>query len=475
MLDELSANRRGAGAVNAGARLDRLPPGSFHRRIMILIGIGMFVDACDIYLAPGVMGALVKEGWSDLATNAWFLFATFSGMLIGSLSSGFIGDRFGRRFSYQANLLVFGIASVAAAFAPNMGVLIGLRFFMGIGLGAEIVVGYASLAEFMPRSVRGRYVATLSAITNCGVVVVGFGGLWIIPTIGWRYMFAIIGLAAFAVWLARKDMPESPRWLESRGRLAEAETAMQAIEAECSGGQPLPPYQVVPPPTPGRYRDLFGPRLRSVTLLGAVMNGVGSLSLYGFLSWVPTFLLKEGISLSTSLTFAAVMGLGAPLGALLGASVADRFGRPRIIACFTLCEAVAGAIYPFVSNGAEVMVVGFVLTLCSYALVAVAFGLYVPELFPTELRLRGAALVNSFGRLVGMCVGFIIASLFGAFGIAGVATFLVCGLLLQAVLVLWLGPNTSDRSLEDIAAASEHRGGGVLLARAPGHAMPSVD
>ena len=156
-------------------------------------------------------------------------------------------------------------------------------------------------------------------------------------------------------------------------------------------------------------------------------------------------------------------------------AVADRFSRPRIIAAFTLCEALLGAAYPFVSNGAEVMLVGFGLTLCSYALVAIAFGLYIPELFPTELRLRGAALVGSFGRLVGACVGFVIASLFRTFGIAGVATFLVCALLLQAVMVLLLGPETSDRSLEDIAAGNGPRGATILAAEPPSHALPTLE
>ena len=461
MLDQV---RGGPAGVNAGARLDRLPPGGFHRRVMVLIGAGMFIDACDIYLAPGVLGALVKSGWSDLAMNAWFLSATFSGMLVGTLSSGFIGDRFGRRFSYQANLLVFGVASIAAAFAPNMNTLIGLRFLMGIGLGAEIVVGYSSLAEFMPRAVRGRYVALLSALTNLAVPIVGFGGLYIIPTIGWRYMFAIIGIAAGGVWLLRKDMPESPRWLESRGRLAEAEAAMQAIEAEAARAGPLPPVRPgVAAPPPGRLRDLFGPRLRRATLLGAIISAVGSLSLYGFLAWVPTFLVKEGVSLASSLTFHAVMGLGAPLGALLGAAVADRFGRPRIICAFTLMEAALGAAYPFVGNGWDLMLVGFGLTLCSYALVAIAFGLYTPELFPTELRLRGAAVVGSVGRLTGAGVQFAIAAVFGSFGVAGVAGFLVCALIVQAVAVLLLGPQTSDRSLEDIAADTAAEAAAPLL------------
>src|ERR1700761_5210199 len=129
-------------SVNAGARLDRLPICSFHWRILALIGAGMFLDAFDIYLAGGVLGAVLKQGWSTLELNAAFVSATFVGMTLGAWSAGILGDRFGRRFSYQVNLAIFGLASLAAAVAPTMTALIGARFFIGIGLGAEIVVGY---------------------------------------------------------------------------------------------------------------------------------------------------------------------------------------------------------------------------------------------------------------------------------------------------------------------------------------------
>ncbi|MBN4679051.1 MFS transporter, partial [Pandoraea nosoerga] len=107
---------------------------------LALIGAGMFLDAFDLYLAGGVLGAVLKDGWSTLELNAAFVSATFVGMTIGAWLSGILGDRFGRRFSYQMNLAIFGLASIAAAFAPNMMVLIVLRFIIGIGLGAEIVV-----------------------------------------------------------------------------------------------------------------------------------------------------------------------------------------------------------------------------------------------------------------------------------------------------------------------------------------------
>ncbi len=443
--------------ANAGARLDRLPIGSFHRRVLWLIGLGMFLDACDIYLAGGVLGALVKSGWSDLAANASFMSATFLGMVCGTFAAGWLGDRYGRRFSYQANLLLFGLASVAAAFAPTMQWLIGIRFVMGIGLGAEIVVGYSSLAEFMPRAQRGRYVALLAALVNLAVPVTGLGGAWLIPLVGWRVLFGAVGCGALVVWYLRKAMPESPRWLESRGRMAEAEALLATIETEAARAGPLPPVAAGTgeAPAPGTYRELLGAGLVRNTVLGVVVACVSGVSLYGFLSWVPTFLVKQGLSIGSSLWFAGIMGIGAPLGALLGSAVADRFGRVRCLVALALAEAVLGFAYPMVGNGVELIGVGFALTLCAYGIVAIGFALYIPELFPTRLRLRGTSAAVGISRLTSSQVGFVIVSIFGAYGIGGVAGFLSGSMVAMALAVLVLGRETSNRSLEAIAATSE--------------------
>ena len=450
----------GATRTNAGARLDRLPIGTFHRRVLWLVGLGMFLDACDIYLAGGVLGSLVKSGWSDLAANARFMSATFLGMLCGTFAAGWIGDRYGRRTSYQVNLMVFGLSSIAAAFAPNMTVLIAIRFVMGLGMGAEIVVGYSSLAEFMPRAKRGRYVALLSMVTNLAVPVTGLGGAWLIPAIGWRWLFAIVGAGALVVWALRKNMPESPRWLESRGRTEEAEAMLLAIEAEAARSGPLPPVldAVDEVPAPGRYSELLSPALIRSTVLGIIIACVSGVSLYGFLSWIPTFLVKQGLSIGSSLWFSGIMGLGAPLGALLGAFIADRLGRVSSLAGLAVCEAVLGLVYPMVGNGVELIAVGFGVTLCAYAIVAVGFALYIPEMFPTRLRLRGASVVLGIGRLSSSQVGFVIVLIFGAFGIGVVAGFLVGSMVLMALAVVLLGRETSKRSLEAIAVGAEPEG-----------------
>src|SRR4030088_2191788 len=227
-------------SVNAGSRLDRLPIGPFHRRIMLLIGIGMFFDGFDIYLAGTVLGVTLKTGFSTLPQNAIFISATFVGMMLGSFGTGFLGDRYGRRFTYQFNLLVFGLASLAAAFAPNMTILIACRFVMGVGLGAENVVGYATMTEFVPARTRGKWLGMTTVCVVTGLPVALLVASLIVPAFGWRSMFVLGGIGAIVVWYLRKNLPESPRWLEAVGRTQEAETLLLLIEREASRGQPLP-------------------------------------------------------------------------------------------------------------------------------------------------------------------------------------------------------------------------------------------
>src|SRR5213592_2397635 len=136
-----------AHAVNAGARLDRLPVSAFHYRIFGLVGAGMFFDGYDLYVAGGVLATTIQTKFSTLPQNLQFLSLSFVGMTLGSLITGFVGDKMGRRFTYQINQLVFGLASLAAAFAQDMTQLIACRFVQGLGLGAEIVVKAKTLHE----------------------------------------------------------------------------------------------------------------------------------------------------------------------------------------------------------------------------------------------------------------------------------------------------------------------------------------
>ncbi len=446
------------------ARLDRLPILPFHRRLLGLIGAGMFFDSFDIYLAGSVLGELVHGGWSDLGLNARFISATFIGMVIGAAGAGWLGDRYGRRFTYQFNLAVFGASSFACALAPSMAWLIAARFVSGIGLGAEIVVGYATLLEFIPPGHRGRWAALLSLLTNFGLFASTLVSWLLIPAFGWRPMFVIAGAGAFFVLWLRKKMPESPRWLAAQGRFAEADAVVAGAEAEAPG---LPPAVIadVPTPLPGLTTRLFVKR----AVVGSVMQAVVSIAIYGFVAWVPTFLVQHGMAINRSLGQAVLMSLGGPAGAALGWVLSDRIGRRPAIIGASLLAAACGTAFAHATSQEMAVLLGFTMFTLIYFLVAVIVAGYVPELFPTAVRMRGNAITSVAGRLTAIGVPFAVVWLFTAGGLTFVLGGVAAALVVQAVLVFLYREETNGRSLEAIAtdgdvAVSAARGG-VLASR----------
>ena len=158
-------------AISVGARLDRLPVTRLHRKVFNLVAVGMFFEGFDIYIAASVLAATYKTGFSTLAQSGLFISMTFVGMTLGALLTGFVGDRYGRRFTYQLNLIIFGAAALASVVAPDMSTLIVLRFLMGLGLGAEVVVGYSIMAEFFPARIRGRWSGMMCTVVTAGLPV----------------------------------------------------------------------------------------------------------------------------------------------------------------------------------------------------------------------------------------------------------------------------------------------------------------
>ncbi|AXF14385.1 MFS transporter [Paraburkholderia caledonica] len=448
-----STDRYTLSPASAGARLDRLPISRFHRRVLWLIGAGMFLDSFDIYLAGGVLGALAKTGWSTMHLNAAFLSSTFIGMLIGAFTAGVLGDAKGRKFTYQFNLAVFGLASLAGAFAPNMTWLIVCRFFMGLGLGAEIVVGYGSVGEFMPPAVRGKWSAYLSLITNSALFFSTFLGYLIIPSIGWRAMFAIVGVGAMIVWVLRKKMPESPRWLESKGRYDEAEAILREAEAESTRNGTLPPVVDAPRTVTRKTTllELFGPAQIRRTFLSVAVQVAVNMVIYGFIVWVPTFLMKQGLGMASSLGYTALMALGGPAGALLGVLLADRIGRRKGLIAVSALTAVIGWSYGH-STGIEMAtLLGFLLFTLTYLMVALGIATYIPELFATENRMRANGIAGCAGRITGICAPQLVVMMYAAGGVKDVLTMIIGTLVVLAVVLAAFGIETNRRSLEDIA------------------------
>ena len=419
---------------------------------MWLIGIGMFFDGFDIYVAATVLGAMLKSGFSTMSQNAQFVSVTFIGMMLGSFLTGFLGDRFGRRFTYQANLAIFGLASLAAALAPSIRVLILLRFIMGVGLGAENVVGYSTMTEFVPPRARGKWLGGMSIFVVSGLPVTALLGMLVIPRYGWRAMFLLGGMGAMVVWYLRKALPESPRWLESVGRTEEAEALLRRIESEVSLRHgTLPPPATAPTANPSRSLvSLVSPLLLPRMVVGAVTLIVINTLIYGFVTWLPTFFVQEGRSIATSFGYALVMSIGAPIGSAIGAFTADLWGRKPTIIGASLATIFIGSFYPFIKDPVVLQAAGFFLMIPIYILVTLLFAIYIPELFPTEVRLRASGICNTFGRGATIVTPFIVVALFRSYGIGGVLSLMIGLLIVQIIAVLILGIEPKDRPLEEI-------------------------
>lgn len=443
-------------AVNAGARLDRLPISPFHYRIFWLVGAGMFFDGYDLYIAGGVLAATVQSKFSTVPQNLQFISLTFVGMTLGALITGFVGDKLGRRFTYQINLLIFGLASLAAAFAQDMNQLIACRFVQGLGLGAEIVVGYSTLTEFVPPKTRGRWLSMMAFVVVAGFPVTAFLGYLIIPAWGWRPMFIIAGVGSLIVWYLRKNLPESPRWLESQGRAEEAEALMQSIEKESASGGTLPPV-VVPPHVPQvSASDMFKPPLLQRLLVGCwVLITINTL-IFGFVIFLPQFFLRQGLTIANSLAYTLVLSIASLVGCAVGAYLSDAIGRRWSIIGASVVTIVSGYIYARFHAGddpAIVLSVGFVLIVAIYVQTAILFGVYTPELFPTEIRLRANGICNTLGRGATVVSPFIVGSLMTSYQLPGVV-WLMIGLVLIQIVVVWLwGVEPRNRGLEDVATA----------------------
>ena len=419
---------------------------------MGLIGIGMFFDGFDIYLIATVLGAMLRSGFSTLGQNAQFIAATFLGMMLGSFATGFLGDRYGRRFTYQTNLAVFGFASLASAFAPNIHVLIFLRFIMGLGLGAENVVGYSTMAEFIPPQARGKWVGGMSFIVVLGLPATALVGTLVIPAFGWRAMFVIGGLGALVVWYLRKALPESPRWLESVGRYDEAEALLQSIEREVSQQHgPLPPPSLTPLIVPSRkLNSLLTPALFPRLIVGCITLITANTLIFGFVTWLPTFFVQSGRSIAQSFSYSLIISVGAPIGSAIGALTSDSWGRKPTIVGASLLTILVGSFYPFIKDPLLLSIIGFVLMIPIYVLVTVCFAVYIPELFPTEVRLRASGICNTFGRGATIVSPFLVVALFRHYGVGGVISMLVALLIIEIIVVLIFGIEPKNRRLEEI-------------------------
>ena len=442
-------------------RLNRLPIVPTHRFATVVVGVGVFFDLFDIFLA-GVLGTvLTKQFLLSQVLLQLVLASGFVGMFVGAVGLGAFADRFGRRRAFLINLGLYSVFTLAGALAPNPAMLIVSRVIAGIGIGAELPLCDSYLAELLPARHRGRYTAIAYTLGFVGVPAVGFLARVLVPmsplgVAGWRWLFVVGSLGGAIVWVLRKSLPESPRWLESVGRHDEAGRIVSAMEAEArlvAQGHDA----TAMPGTHATERTrvplglLFSPDYRGRTMMLWVFQVFQSVGYYGFGTLVPLVLVAKGFSVVTSLTYTSLVFIGYPLGSALSILMVERIDRRWLIVGSASLMAGFGLALAAAQSAATIVPLGVSYTMASN-IFSNAFHVFQAEIFPTAVRATAAGTSYGLSRLSSAAMPFVLLPLLNQSGAVAAFGAVAVAMVIVVVDVGLFAPSTTGRALEDVAA-----------------------
>ncbi len=355
-------------------RLDRLPFNKAHRKLLVASGIGWAFDAMDVGLVSFVVAAIAADPHFNLTPTekSWVLSIGFVGMAIGAAVGGFIADRVGRKTVFTATLIIFGIANGAMALSWSLGMLLGARLIIGLGLGAELPVASTLVSEFSPTKQRGRMTVLLESFWAVGWIVAAMIGYFVIPNTGdwgWRWALAIGALPLLYAIVTRVHIPESVRFLEAKGREDEAEKAVRYFE-EAGGVAPVTSPKGKPLPKI-KTRELFGSKYLARTIAIWATWFFVNFSYYGAFTWMPSLLADQFGSLTKSFGYTLAISIAQLPGYFLAAWLVEVWG---------------------------VLVFGMLLSASNLGAWGVLYAV-TPEIYPTRLRGAAAGAAAAVGRI----------------------------------------------------------------------------
>jgi putative MFS transporter len=439
------------------ARLNRLPLTAVHRRATFIAGIGSFFDLFDIFLAGVLATVLTQEFHLTRAALAPIIASSFVGMFFGATLLGRFADTHGRRSAFLVNLGIYSAFTLLGAFSPNLPTVIVTRFLAGIGIGAELPLVDAYLSELLPARHRGRYTAWAYTLGFIGVPAAGVLARVLVPQQpfgidGWRWMFVIGSLGAAIIWIMRAQLPESPRWLESVGRDAEADAIVSRMEREAESMAPLAPPSAdeVGAVERGRFRVIFGSRYRGRTLMLCVFHLFQTVGYYGFGTLVPTVLAAKGYSIVTSLTFTSLTFLGYPIGSALSLPIVEQIDRRWLIVASAALMAVFGLTLGYAEAPSVILASGFLYTATSN-IFSNAIHIFQVEIFPTFARATAAGTAYGMSRLSTGAMPFVLVPVLDRYGPTAMFGVIAGALTICIVDIAMFAPPTTGRALERIS------------------------
>lgn len=442
-------------------KLETLPFSRWHRRLLLVAFFGTLFDAADFAMFGAALPPIAREFHLGPAQAGLLATTGLFGAFLGALFWGTISDYIGRRTAFKATIGIFALFTGLAAGSWNVVTLVAARFLANFGLGGEVPVACTLVSEFMPGRLRGAATGNMMAAFPAGLVVAAGLSLAIIPTLGWRWLFVVGVVPALLLFFLRRNVPESVRYLLSKGRTREAEETVATIVEDVTGQKPAPvaAHDSGTAPTGTATAasvtvlQLLAPGRRRRTILLWIVSFCFLWSSNGILFMLPTILVQRGFPLSEAILFQLVQAIAAIFGYSACSFLIDRYGRRPVLflyyfigAAFHLWFAMASGAWMF----AAIACVGWV-----NPGVYGPTTIYAGELYPTEMRATAVGWVFGIGRigsfLAPTIVGLMLATGLGAYVLHTFAlTYLIAAIALVAV-----GIETKGKVLEDITAEED--------------------
>ncbi|HWE45013.1 MAG TPA: MFS transporter [Caulobacteraceae bacterium] len=443
-----------------GARLERLPYSRFHAGLLVMGGLGYTFEAMDQAVVAFVLTVVSKpNAWNLTSVETGILgAAAYVGFFFGALLCGVLADRFGRKRVMIGAVVLYCAATVGNALVHDWHQFCVWRVIAGVGVGAESTIVAPYLSEFVSSKYRGRFTAAVAGFFSFGFVGAALLGNWLVPH-HWRMALLLTATPIVLVLWWWKALPESPRWLERKGHLAEADAIVARAERETERGRgPLPAPAADTPVAPvvggsalANLAALFSPRLWKLTVMSLIMWFALVACYYAFFTWIPTLLAQSGHTVAKSFSYSLIIFLAQIPGYYSSALLVERIGRRGLIAGYLVGGALSALWLALANNDVMIIAAGVSL---SFFMNGAFGGLYVytPEIFPTEIRVTGVGVASAFGRIGSITAPVLVGWLFPRLGFAGVFGVATGVLLTGALAVVLLGIKTEGRPLEAIAA-----------------------
>lgn len=441
-------------------RLDRLPFTRSHLRVLTGSGVGWALDAMDVGLISFIIAALAQQWSLAPSETAWIASIGFVGMAVGASLGGLLADRFGRRQVFAVTLIVYGLATGASALVGGLALLLVLRFFVGLGLGAELPVASTYVSEFAPARMRGRLVVILEAFWAVGWTAAALIGYLVIPASehGWRWAFALGAVPAVYALIVRWALPESARWLERQGRVADADLVVRGFEEQAALGRSAPERATPAAPaadtdapaasTAGeRLRALWSPEFRLRTACLWLVWFCVNFSYYGAFIWIPTILVAQGYDLVRSFGFTLVITLAQLPGYALAAWLIEVWGRRATLSVFLAGSVVSAILFGTASTQASVIATGVALSFFNLGAWGALYAV-TPEMYPTSLRATGSGWAAGVGRIASIVAPLTVPPMLALSGAPGLFVLFAVFFAIAAVGA-WGLVDRRGRALDD--------------------------